>query len=1019
MKRYLIIIGLMVLAVWGKGQVTNYIPPSPVSAEFAKYINFDVALYHGIPEISIPLYDIKLKGLTIPINLTYHASGIKFGQESGDVGLGWVLNPGYRISRNILGYADELYQMPTNYSGGWNDLLIGHGKLETDQILSQFIDDDPFTNIDGKIDGEFDEFTFSLPNTGGGFVITDRTNHGITSDIESNMKFDYVVANCAVCSREGITAKGIKGFRLTDEQGIKYYFGDYLPQTTCVNEIHAQTGGLLSTAWGITNIITPTGDEVKIKYVQGTVGGSSCSRNLTVKEAHSFFSRITSEVSESEKCSDYYYTFFPSEITTPNERVVFNRLSQSNRISNIQIFSLDGVLYKKIVFYYNSGSYTGGSFFTNNYTVLDHITMTDNNEQPVETYNLDYYPCSSQNQYLPDEFGYIMSCDPSKYLHSDFENDLFYIQYNIDESNLNGYIHSEYPLKNIAGATGLYASRATEEIPSFLSLKKITYPTKGYTEYEYEKNIYTDEINSPTQKAGIRISKITSSDPLKGELLSRTYKYGLNECGYGKANFMVNYKLFVKETPYMNFLDYYREDANLAQKITTYSTNMQGDASIVACQSGFVQYPCVTEYYSSSVTGNGKTEYLFNIGSLYDTGPLYVNGNCPRGKYQTYPRYILTYSPWNKPYLHKKTIFDKNNNPLKVEEFQYDQSETFSLTGFKVRPFASTSDEPISNFSIDPGHSSYCASRDNYCLPTFFDYGSYTFKFGKKELLKKTETEYFAGGSFTNEYSYEYSNLLLSKETIKRSSGDKLIHYTSYPLDYAAGESFIDNMTTNGLIAYPIERLSYLDNGTSQNILSGTITKYKIGGKGLPDSQLNLENDLPISLTSFNFSNRSINKLPPSGTKVSFSPNFRYAKEFSFDNYDDKSNLTKILSKNGIYTYYIWAYNKTYPVAKIESSVNTTINITVDDTQLKKTTVYADIQSDVTYLKGLFNSYLTNKDYQVTLYTYKPLVGMTSQTDPAGRTTYYEYDDFGRLKLMKDLAGNILKKYEYHYAGQN
>jgi len=55
-------------------------------------------------------------------------------------------------------------------------------------------------------------------------------------------------------------------------------------------------------------------------------------------------------------------------------------------------------------------------------------------------------------------------------------------------------------------------------------------------------------------------------------------------------------------------------------------------------------------------------------------------------------------------------------------------------------------------------------------------------------------------------------------------------------------------------------------------------------------------------------------------------------------------------------------------------------------------------------------------DAMMTTYTYKPLIGITSESDARNIPVKYEYDAYGRLKLIRDHQGYILKMYEYNYA---
>jgi len=131
-------------------------------------------------------------------------------------------------------------------------------------------------------------------------------------------------------------------------------------------------------------------------------------------------------------------------------------------------------------------------------------------------------------------------------------------------------------------------------------------------------------------------------------------------------------------------------------------------------------------------------------------------------------------------------------------------------------------------------------------------------------------------------------------------------------------------------------------------------------------------------------------------------------------NYFTNGNIKESKATDGPMTTYIWGYNNMYPVAKVENATYQQV-----DSLKVNNGVLQDLSSseDSKLMElGKIRSGLPNA--MVTTYTYEPLVGVTSITDPRGYTSRYHYDGFNRLSYISDAEDYVVKKYNYNYTGQ-
>lgn len=146
--------------------------------------------------------------------------------------------------------------------------------------------------------------------------------------------------------------------------------------------------------------------------------------------------------------------------------------------------------------------------------------------------------------------------------------------------------------------------------------------------------------------------------------------------------------------------------------------------------------------------------------------------------------------------------------------------------------------------------------------------------------------------------------------------------------------------------------------------------------------------------------------ITPTSTKT----NLQYFPQQIFSEYNAYCRPLQITDKTGKKTCILWGYGGMYPVARVEN-----ISYDVFWGIYRVAFQYSGaLPTDVdTELRTLDENIL------VTTYTYKPLVGLTSVTDPTGHSIYCEYDDNGRLKKIRDDAGSIIKSYEYNIISEN
>lgn len=473
--------------------IPQVIAPSPNAAALGKYGEIPVSYYTGIPNISIPLYQVEDQDLTLPISLSYHASGIKVEELASWVGLGWSLSAGGVITRSTRGLPDD-----THNRGYTKEALPTTPPLANNEPVDT---GNPYlVYATGHADGEPDMFYFNFAGRSGKFVF-DRTEGALEIRTIPHQKIDI---------KYEVPSNGNQNayWTIRTEDGTIYTFAEReitgITTTTdlAMGSDYTRTSFDNINSWYLTKIESPRSRAVVSLQYTPDGQADQVIYDLPGTETKYLFLHTTREVKRirrnvvDSKSNMNFFTLSPKRL----EKITFSQGSIEFTANASQRCDIEGDRFLQNIIIKNV---TGAEIkrYEFNYKYLNQHQLVDVNTSCDFTYNpkdrLKYRLMLTSLQEKSGSAGkppYYFEYDlnlpglPSRF--SAAQDHWGYFNGQTSNTTLSPHLVYRNPYEEPNRPRYHKGGNRTPSLPHTRmgTLIKITYPTGGYTSFSYELN---------------------------------------------------------------------------------------------------------------------------------------------------------------------------------------------------------------------------------------------------------------------------------------------------------------------------------------------------------------------------------------------------------------------------------------------------------------------------------------------------------------------------------------------------